>query len=95
MMNEDEKIMLISFVGYWIVVIMLIMNSRKKMKTGLINIFVHIIYSSYYLYGLYYRSQSGTSLAWFVSLLFIIWTHTLINLGQFAYAVYKHYKKAR
>jgi len=92
-MNEDEKILLLSFIGYWIVLFILTVKSKNKIKTGLLNLSIHIVYSSYFLYGLYGRSQGGTALAWFLYLLFIIWIHTIINLGQVVYNIIKTRRK--
>ena len=92
-MNEDEKILLLSFIGYWIVLAILTFKSDKKIRTGLINLLFHIAYSSYFLHGLFYRSQGGTALAWFLYLLFIIWTHTAINLGQIIFQLIKTRRK--
>lgn len=92
-MTEDEKILFFTFIGYWIALTFLTYKCDKKIKIVVANIIIHIAYSSYFLYGLYYKSQGGTALAWFVYLLFIIWTHTLINLGQVAYRILKSKKK--
>jgi hypothetical protein len=83
--NKDELMLLFSFIAYWIVLAALTFVSNKKIKTVLINLFIHIVYSCYFLYGLFYKTQGGTSLAWFLYLLFILWLHTAINLGQFIY----------
>jgi hypothetical protein len=88
-MNEDEKILVLSFIGYWIVLALLIFKSDKKLKTAFINLSIHTLYSSYFLYGLFYKSEGGTSLAWFLYLLFIIWSHTLTNLLQTIYNIVK------
>jgi hypothetical protein len=82
---------LFSFIGYWIVLSALTFKSIKKIKTLLVNLFIHIAYSCYFLNGLFYKAQGGTALAWFLYLLFIIWIHTAINLAQFIY----QYKKTR
>jgi hypothetical protein len=88
-MSEDEKILVLSFIGYWIVVALLIYKSEKKLKTVFINLSLHALYSSYFLYGLFYKSEGGNSLAWFLYLLFIIWSHTLTNLLQTIYKIVK------
>ncbi len=88
-MNEDEIILLFSFIAYWAVLLFLTFKSENKPRVGLINLFIHIAYSSYFLYGLFYRSQGGTALVWFLYLLFIIWTHFLINIGQLIYRIIK------
>lgn len=92
-MNEDEKILLLSFIGYWTVLIILTLKSENRIKLGLLNLSIHVAYSSYFLYGLFYKSQGGTSLVWFLYLLFIIWTHTVINLGQIIYNIIKTKRK--
>ncbi len=88
-MNEDELILLFSFIGYWTVLTFRTYKSDTKLKTGLINLFIHIAYSSYFLYGLFYTSQEGSALAWFLYLVCIIWIHTAINLGQYLYTFYQ------
>ncbi len=92
-MNEDEKILFLSYIGYWIVLSILISKSDKKIKTGLINLLFHIAYSTYFLHGLFYRSQGGISLAWFLYLIFTIWTHTAINIGQIIFQLIKTRRK--
>jgi hypothetical protein len=88
-MNDDGEILLFSFIVYWVILILLTLRNKNKIKTGLINLFIHITYCSYFLLGLLYRSESGTALAWFLYLLFFIWTHSLINIGQLIYCVIK------
>lgn len=86
-MNGDDKILLISFIGYWLVLITLTIKSKNKPKTASINTIIHLAYSSFFLYGLYYKSQGGNSLLWFFCLVFIIWIHSAINLVQLIFAL--------
>lgn len=92
-MIEDEKKLLLSFIGYWIVLAILIFKSDRKIRTGLINLLFHLAYSLYFLHGLFYKSQGGMALAWFLYLLFMIWTHTAINLGQIIFQLIKTSRK--
>lgn len=92
-MNEDEAILFLSFIGYWAVLGLLTFKSDRKVKTGLLNLLIHIAYSSYFLYGLYHKSQGGTALVWFLYLLFILWIHTTLNFCLFIYYLIKSSRK--
>lgn len=92
-MNEDDTILLFSFLVYWMFLIVLVFNAKNKRKTFIINIIIHLVYSAYFLYGLHYRSQGGTSLAWFVFLLLLLWTHSLVNFAQLIYFLIKGNKR--
>ena len=91
-MNEDQISILSSFVLYWSIFAGLLWVSKKRKKVLLTNLLVHITYSSFLLYGLNYKSEGGTSLVWFVYLLFALWIHTFINLSQMIYRLIKKAK---
>jgi|GEM_PF-1015611 len=93
-MNQDETILLFSFLVYWMFLIVLVFNAKNKRKIFIINFIVHLFYSAYFLYGLYYRSQGGTSLAWLFFLLLLLWTHSLVNFAQLIYFLIKGNKIA-
>lgn len=82
--------MLPFFILNWIFLILLILVSKNKIRTGLINLAIQIVYSSFLLYGLYFDSQGGTALTWELGLLMIVCAHTLINFFQFIYRVIKN-----
>ena len=88
-MNEDELLLLFSFMLYWITFVFLYIKTKVKKRMSIINLTIHLIYSLYFLYGLFYRSQGGSSLVWWFYLLLILWTHWIINLGQLVYLLFK------
>ncbi len=92
-MDDDHLLLLFSFILYWVTFTFLLIKIKDKKQGLVINLNIHVIYSSYFLYGLFYRSQgNGTALAWWFYLLLLLWTHWLINLGQL---VYLHIKSRR
>ncbi len=93
--NSDQFILLLSFLGYWVVLAVFIFSSEKKVKVGLLNLLVHLAYSSFFLHGLVFRSQGGSALAWFLYLLFFLWIHTAINFTQIVYGWMKSRKKTK
>ena len=89
-MDEDHLLLLFSFILYWVTFTFLLIKIKDKKQGLVINLSIHVIYSSYFLYGLFYRSQgNGTALAWWFYLLVLLWTHWLINLGQLVYLIIK------
>ena len=91
-MSEDDQLLLASFISYWLILALLIAKSKRKVLTASINLVIHLTYSSYFIYGLCSKSQSGASLAWLFFLLFTLWTHSAINLGQIIYLSFKKKK---
>lgn len=93
-MNDDELLLLFSFLLYWVTLVFLAIKTKDKKRILIINLTIHVIYSSYFLYGLFYRSQgNGTALAWWFYLLLLLWTHWIINLGQLIYLYVKTKKQ--
>ena len=93
-MDEDHLLLLFSFILYWVTFPFLLIKIKDKKQGLVINLSIHVIYSSYFLYGLFYRSQgNGTALAWWFYLLVLLWTHWLINLGQLVYLLIKSRRK--
>ena len=89
-MDEDHLLLLFSFILYWVTFTFLLIKIKDKKQGLVINLSIHVIYSFYFLYGLFYRSQgNGTALAWWFYLLVLLWTHWLINLGQLVYLIIK------
>ena len=89
-MDEDHLLLLFSFILYWVTFTFLLIKIKDKKQGLVINLSIHVIYSFYFLYGLFYRSQgNGTALAWWFYLLVLLWTHWLINLGQLVYLLIK------
>ena len=89
-MNDDELLLLFSFLIYLTTFIFLVIKTSDRKKVLKINLTIHFIYSGYFLHGLFYRSQgNGTALAWWVSLLLILWIHWIINLVQLIYLFVK------
>jgi hypothetical protein len=93
--NSDQFILLFSFLGYWVVLAVFIFSSKKKVKVGLLNLLVHLAYSSFFLHGLVFKSQGGSALAWFLYLLFLLWIHTAINFTQIVFGWMKSRKKPK
>ena len=93
-MDEDHLLLLFSFILYWVTFTLLLIKIKDKKQGLVINLSIHVIYSSYFLYGLFYRAQgNGTALAWWFYLLVLLWTHWLINLGQLIYLLIKSKRK--
>jgi hypothetical protein len=89
-MNDDELLLLFSFLLYWITFIFLFVKTNNKKQVLIINLTIHLIYSFYFLHGLFYRSHgNGNALAWWFYLLLIIWTHWIINLVRLIYIFIK------
>jgi len=87
-MNEDNKILFFSYLIFWGTLLLLTIKSKNRKRTLILNVPIHILYSSYFLYGLIYKSQGGTALVWWFYLLIIITLHWLVNvtkllIGQF------------
>jgi hypothetical protein len=90
----DNKLLLLSFVLYWMTLVFLFIKSKYNKSLLITNLTIHVIYSSYFLYGLFYKSEgNGTSLAWWFFLLLALWTHWLINLGQIIYLLVKTHRQ--
>jgi len=78
-MNDDELLLLFSFLLYWATFIFLVIKTTDKNKVLAINLTIHIIYSGYFLHGLFFHSQgNGTALAWWFYLLLILCIHWII-----------------
>jgi len=88
-MNDDELLLLFSFILYWVTFVFLFKKTKEKKIVTIINLTIHSIYSLYFLYGLLYRSEGGAALGWWFFLLLLLWTHWLINLGQLIYLLVK------
>ena len=93
--NSDQYILLLSFLGYWVVLAVFIFSIKKKVKVGLLNLLIHLAYSSFFMHGLVFKSQGGSALAWFLYLLFFLWIHTAINFTQIVYGWMKSRKKTK
>ncbi|MFM6944302.1 MAG: hypothetical protein ACKOXV_03370, partial [Bacteroidota bacterium] len=84
-MNEDNLLLLISFIIFFLSLFILLKKTKNKKSTLIINLIIHFIYSFYLLYGLLYDSEGGSGLAWWFFLLISLWLHSIINFGQFFY----------
>lgn len=95
-MNADELLLIFSFLICWTTLVFLIIKAKNRKQIILINLIVHFIYSSYFLYGLFYDSKgNGTALAWWFFLLLFLLIHSIINLGQLVYLYLKTKTKSR
>ena len=95
-MNEDELLLLFSFILYWGTFAFLFIKtkeSRAKKRVLTINLTLHIFYSLYFMYGLFYKSNGGSALVWWFYLLVILWTHWIINVGQLIFLYFKSKNK--
>ncbi len=95
-MNDDKLLLLSSFILYWVTFVFLIIktkNKNDKKKVSIINLSIHLVYSVYYLYCLFYKSEGGSALVWWFLLLLILGIHWIINLGQIIYLIFKSKKK--
>jgi hypothetical protein len=88
-MNDDNKILLFSFLIFWGTLFLLTIKSKNWKRTLILNLPIHILYSSYFLYGLVYKSLNGTALAWWFYLLIIIALHWLLNLATLVIGQFK------
>jgi len=60
-MDADELLLFFSFLIFWIILVFLVVKTKSKKQIG-INLAIHVIYSSYFLYGLFFKSQgNGTA----------------------------------
>ncbi len=65
---------------YGSVIIVLIMNLAligTQRKNGLLSTGLQLLYTSYFIYGLYFKSQGGSSLVWWFYLIMINCLHFL------------------
>jgi hypothetical protein len=85
--------LLSSFILCWITFAFLFWKINNKKHSGLISLSIHIIYSSYFLYGLFHWSEEGSSLVWWFYLLLFLWIHSLINIGQLIFIVIQTRRK--
>lgn len=79
---DDNDLISLSFIVCWIFFIILFVSSRKKKLQIILNLSVHVIYSLYYFYGIFYRYETGTALAWWLFILFCLWIHTVVSFIQ-------------
>lgn len=81
-MNDDNKMLIFCFLIYWVTLFLLARKSKNRKKVLLWNISIHLVYSTYFLSALLYKSQGGTALVWWFYLVLIIAIHWMINLGS-------------
>jgi len=79
-MTEDNLILLCCYAIYALTLLVFILRSKERLKTGIINLTVLVLYSGFFFYNLAFNSAGGSSLVWFVYLMFAIGLHWLINL---------------
>jgi hypothetical protein len=88
-MNEDNIILLFSYFIFWGTLLLLTIKSKNRKRTLILNVPFHILYSSFFLYGLIYKSQDGTALVWWFYLLIIITFHWIVNLAKLLIVQFK------
>ncbi len=79
-MHDDNIFLVFGFLIYWATLFILTIKSGNWKRTLAFNLPIHILYSSYFLYCLFYKSEGGTALVWWFYLLLIIALHWIINL---------------
>lgn len=79
-MTDDNILLLFSFLIYWVTLFLLTLKSSNRKKVLMLNLPIHILYSSCFLYALLYKSQGGASLLWWFYLILFIAIHWIINL---------------
>ncbi len=79
-MTEDNLILLCCYAIYALTLLILILRSKERLKTSIINLTVLGLYSGFFFYNLVFNSAGSTSLVWFIYLMFAIGLHWLINL---------------
>ncbi len=79
-MADDTQILLLCYIVYWITLAFIVLKSKHKIRTIVLNLAIQIIYSMILLYNLEYNSAGGAGLAWLVYLMLIIAVHWLLNM---------------
>lgn len=79
-MTEDNLILLCCYAIYALTLLTLILRSKERLKSCIINLTVLGLYSGFFFYNLTFNSAGGSSLVWLVNLMFAIGLHWLINL---------------
>lgn len=91
-MNEDEKILLLSYACNWLFIALCTLISKAKTERSIIHLLIQIIYSSIFLFQLYFNSEKGSTLAWFFFLTLTIWAHTFTLIGRFIFLKFQNRK---
>lgn len=81
-MHEDENLLIFSLLIYWATLILLAFKSKNRKRIIAINLSIHLIYSTFFLYQLLYASAHGAALVWWFYLLMSITIHWFINTIQ-------------
>ena len=79
-MNEDDFMLLFCYLIFGLTLGFLTVRSKNRLKTLTINLIVSGLYSGLFFYNLTFNSSGGSGLVWFMSLLFFIGVHWIINL---------------
>lgn len=86
-MDSDMGLIVLAFLFYWFTLVLL--RNKVSRYAFWFNFVINIIYSLYFLYGMFYKGQGGASLGWFLSLVFILTIHSVINLLLLLYLSYQ------
>ena len=76
----DNQLIIVAFILFWLTLFFLILNSNRRLRAFIISFIFHIIYSSYLLHGLKYKSEYGGGLVWWFLLLLILSCHSVLNV---------------
>lgn len=92
-MNEDNLLLLFTFLVFWIILVILILLSKENKRLALlINLTVHLIYGPYFIHKLVCTYEGFSAAIWrFVILLFIMGTQLIINLIRLTILIIKKF----
>jgi len=79
-MSDDYLLLLFFYIVYGLTLTAILLISKTRKKTAIINLTILIAYSSLFFWNLIYNSSFGSSLLWFFYLIFAIGLHWIINL---------------
>ena len=85
----DFQLLTLAFILFWLSLVFLTINSTKRLWTFAVNFIIHLVYSSYLLYGLAYKSEGGGGLAWWFYLLLALGGHLLSNITFIIVKIFK------
>ena len=79
LVSNDDLVLIIGFIIYWITLTYLVYKSRSRKRTLLINLIIHFAYGAYFLYRMYVNPQPGEAMAVWLYLLLFLGVHWVIN----------------
>jgi len=79
-MTEDNLYLLFCFLIFGLTLCILIIRSKNKLKTALINLLIAGLYGGLFIYNLTFNCSGGSGLVWLVYLMFAIVLHWIVNV---------------